>query len=339
MEKVIVVITTYNLKDYIAKALDSVLAQKTSFEFKIHVADDASTDGTVEILKEYQDRYPEKMKLLLAEKNMGSLANSNRVFDKIDCEYFTFLDGDDYWVGEDRLQKQVDFLDSHKEYAMVGGNTQFLKDDVLGEMIVPEKLLGKSYGFDDMIQEKMPFVHTSAILVRNTIFKKGLPACYVDTVDTFENCALRGEDFRRMLHLEKGLMYVMPEVVSVYRIHQKGIWQGSKEIHRKIEAVIGANFYYKYYGNRHGEYFARNLRHAYLALKTELKEQECPWELCALDRRDCLLLGAVLADMSEHREELSQWDQHIKTFYVKRTVKDTAKGTAKNILRRFGIRK
>lgn len=321
MEKVIVVILTYNLKNYIGKALDSVLSQKTSFDYKILVSDDASTDGTVEILKEYQARYPEKIDLILAEQNVGCLANSNRAFDKIDCEYFALLDGDDYWVGEDRLQAQVDFLDTHKEYSMVGGNTQLLRDGVLSEMQVPEKNLGKSYSFQDMIDYKMPFVHTSAILLRNMIFKDGLPCCFFDAVDSFENCALRGEDFRRILHLEKGPMYIMPELVSVYRIHEQGIWQGSKEIHQKIETLIYVNFIQKYFGDQYGDHFLKELRRAYLDVKLYLRKHEKMWNSCILDQRDIKLLSEVLVDMSEHRKRFEQLDQYVKMHLIKRTVK------------------
>ena len=96
MLKVTVGITTYNLEKYIEKAIDSILCQKTNFEFKIVIADDGSTDGTVNILKKYAEKYPEKIEIMLSSKNLGSLANSNRIFEKIDGEYISFLDGDDY---------------------------------------------------------------------------------------------------------------------------------------------------------------------------------------------------------------------------------------------------
>jgi len=315
MEKVIVAILTYNLKNYITQALDSVLAQKTSFDYKIIVADDASTDGTVEILKDYQHRYPEKIELILRKENVGSLVNSNRVFDKIDCEYFTLLDGDDYWLGEDRLQAQVDFLDANKKYSMIGGNTQMLRDGVPAEMLMSENELDKSYTFQDMLNYQMPFVHTSSILVRNTIFKDGLPQCYFDAEETFENCALRGEDFRRMLHLEKGPIYVMPESLSIYRIHEQGIWQGSKHLHRSIEALISVNFFHKYYGDRCGDYFAREIRKAYRDVKKTLQEQERMWEWCTIDRRDIQLLSDVLLDLSDRREELVKLDDYTKEMH------------------------
>lgn len=249
MEKVIIVITTYNLEKFIPEALDSVLKQKTDFKFKILIGDDASTDKTTNILKSYKDKYPDIIELRLSEKNGGSLKNSNSLFDGLQCEYFSFLDGDDVWEDENRLQKQVDFLDSHEEYSMCAGNTQYIRDGRKAELLLQTNELEKSYTFEDFINHKMPFFHVSSILLRNTIYINGLPECYKSAENSFENCALRGEDFRRISHLEKGPLYAMPDLFSYYRIHDGGIWQGTSEEKRRIEGAIEYNFLRKYYLN------------------------------------------------------------------------------------------
>lgn len=253
MEKVTVVMTTYNLEKYIADALNSVLMQKTDFCFKILVGDDASTDKTPEILKQYQNKYPDIIEVRFSKTNSGSLKNSNRLFDGLKSEYFSFLDGDDIWIDENRLQKQVDFLDSHREYMMCAGNTQYIKNGEKADFLLKSDELGKTYTFDDFINHKMPFFHVSSILLRNTIYVNGLPECYRAAEDTFENCALRGEDFRRISHLEQGPLFAMPDLFSYYRIHEGGLWQGASEAKRRIEGAISYNFYRKYYKNT--EYF------------------------------------------------------------------------------------
>lgn len=270
MIKVIIVITTYNLDKYIGEALDSLLRQKTNFPYKILVADDCSTDNTVNILKHYQKNFPDIIELALSDTNGGSLVNSNRVFDGLQSEYFSFLDGDDYWVGEDRLQKQVDFLDSHPECSMCGGNTQYLREGKLSGLVVNPQKTNKSYSFQSMLDNGIPFVHTSALMVRNSIFVNGLPKCYRDAENTFENCALRGEDFRRILHLEQGSMFVMNDVLSVYRIHSAGIWQSSSEEKRSIESAIAYNFYRKYFGDKYGSYFYDNALASYKDMMKKL---------------------------------------------------------------------
>lgn len=298
MEKVIVAITTYNLEEYIGEALDSILCQKTSFSYKIVIADDCSTDNTINILYEYQTKYPDVITILPSDKNLGSLKNSNRIFDHIKCEYFAFLDGDDYWIGEDRLQKQVDFLDSHPEYVMCGGNTQYLRNGRLSDYVVASSKTGKSYSFESLIKDEIPFIHTSSLLVRNVIFVNGLPQCYVEAENSFENCALRGEDFRRLLHLEKGPLYVMDDTLSVYRIHSKGLFQGSSTIKRSIEAAIATNFYKKYFGEKYGSYFANKAKASYQNMMLCLLIDHNLLRNYSLSNEETYLLTSLLQNLS-----------------------------------------
>ncbi len=298
MEKVVVAITTYNLKDYIAQALDSILCQKTDFSFRIVVADDCSTDGTVGILQDYAQRYPDIIQVITSDKNMGSLANSNRIFRNLACEYFSFLDGDDYWLTEDRLQRQVDFLDSHKEYSMCGGNTYQLKGGNF-EPMIEEKALNQSYTFSDYVNGTIPFVHTSSLVVRNSIFSKGLPLEYSRAVGTFEDCALRGEDFRRLIHLQKGPMFVFDDVFSVYRIHDKGIWQGSSFMKRLLEVTIAERFYAKYFGDIYNGHFIDRYKKSYASLLKYLIEEHYLFPQCRLNEKECYLFTGYLNDCSK----------------------------------------
>lgn len=114
--KVSVVITCYNQELYIAKALDSVLAQKTSFPYRIIVSDDASKDRSQEILKQYEENYPEKMKVLYHHENHGMTGNRNSILRICDTPYVAFLDGDDYWCDDEQLERKYDFLEKHPEY-------------------------------------------------------------------------------------------------------------------------------------------------------------------------------------------------------------------------------
>lgn len=315
MVKVIVAITTFNLEQYIEEALNSVLSQETNFEYKIVVADDCSKDNTLKILQNYRMKYPEKIVVLDSDKNRGSLANSNRIFEDMQCEYFTFLDGDDYWVGNDRLQRQVDFLEQNPTYMMCAGNTQYLRNAVLADYVVDKRKLGKSYTFDDMINERMPFFHTSSILVRNTIFINGLLKCYKDAENTFENCALRGEDFRRLIHLEQGPLYAMEDTLSVYRIHENGIWQGSTNFKRMLEATIGFNFYAKFFGNKYGDYFIVKRNELYKELMKIMVLDKDILSSYVLSEKESELFLELLKDMRNAGLESSK--SYLKNILVK----------------------
>ena len=316
MEKVIIAITTYNLEKYVSQAIDSVLSQKTSFKYRILVADDCSTDNTPIILKDYEERYPDVINVLYSDKNLGSLANSNRLFDRIDSEYFSFLDGDDYWVDNNRLQKQVDFLDNHKQYSMCGGNTQFLRNGNLDTLMLGIQDLNKEYNFEDEITRKLPLIHTSSILLRNTIYKNGLPKCFKNAVGTFEECAVRGENFRRMLHLKESPLYLMEDTFSVYRIHDAGMWQGASPVRRAIESAIAYNFYSKYFD------FGNNLQLNKMAKKSY--ENMMIWLLSnkyllhpnKLSEKELFLLTSLMKDVSSEENVFSKTSK-VKIYILK----------------------
>lgn len=111
-----VCIRTFNQKEFIETTLDSVLMQITSFSFNIIISDDSSNDGTKEIIQQYQRRFPEKISLIIGINNIGGPANLRRVIEASSSKYITCLDGDDYYLDEYKLQKQVDFLEGHPEF-------------------------------------------------------------------------------------------------------------------------------------------------------------------------------------------------------------------------------
>lgn len=317
MQKVTVVMTTYNLEKYVEQAVQSVLAQKTNFEYKLLIADDCSTDATLEILRKLQKEYPAKIEILTAEQNMGSLKNSNRAFAGVKSQYFAFLDGDDYWIGEQRLQAQVDFLEEHPDYAMCGGNTLLLKDDTTDKLL-DETKTNRSYSFSDYLNGRTPFVHTSSIVLRNCIFINGLPDVYRKAEDTFENCAVRGEDFRFVTHLEQGKIMVFPETLSCYRIHSGGIWQGTSENKRRIENAIARNFFDKYWNRLDYSYFHDQCIATYRNLMRHLMEENIYNEY-HLTQGETYLLTEYLKDIAHRKMTWTECD----TRYVKEEKKST----------------
>uniref|UniRef100_A0A832DJV2 Glycosyltransferase n=1 Tax=Ignavibacterium album TaxID=591197 RepID=A0A832DJV2_9BACT len=116
---------TYNHEKYIAKAIDSVIMQKTKFDYEIVIGEDCSTDKTREIVLEYKAKYPDKIKLLLQEKNVGMMQNFIDTLKACSGKYIALLEGDDYWIDPYKLQKQVDFLEANEEYGLVHSDCDF----------------------------------------------------------------------------------------------------------------------------------------------------------------------------------------------------------------------
>ena len=116
-----VVCLTYNQEEYIRDALNGFVSQKTDFPFEVIVHDDASTDGTAAIIREFEERYPEIIKPVYEEENQYSKHRGIYYFiirPLIRGKYVAFCEGDDYWTDDRKLQKQYDYLEAHPEYTM-----------------------------------------------------------------------------------------------------------------------------------------------------------------------------------------------------------------------------
>lgn len=110
---------TYNHAPFIAQAIEGVIQQKTNFPFELIIGEDCSTDGTREIVFEYQKRHPDIIRMITSEKNVGAKENSRRTMKAGKGKYVAFCEGDDYWHHSEKLQKQVDYLEGHPECGLV----------------------------------------------------------------------------------------------------------------------------------------------------------------------------------------------------------------------------
>lgn len=117
-----VIMATYFHEDYVAQALDSVLAQETTLRYEILVGDDASEDRTPEIIREYAAKYPDIIRPVLREKNLGAGGgNSRDLRYRAKGKYIAPLEGDDFWLDPKKMQKQWEFLEAHPEYSACCG--------------------------------------------------------------------------------------------------------------------------------------------------------------------------------------------------------------------------
>jgi hypothetical protein len=109
---------TYNHAAFIAQALESFLAQTTSFEVEVVVGDDCSTDHTLQIVESFRARFGHRLRVLPAASNMGVTRNFRRTYNACRGRYIAICEGDDFWRGSSKLQTQVDFLESHPEFVI-----------------------------------------------------------------------------------------------------------------------------------------------------------------------------------------------------------------------------
>jgi len=226
--KVSVLMITYNHEHFIAQALDSVLMQEVEFPYEIVVGEDCSTDATRSILLEYQKLYPDIIRLLLPEKNIGMIPNFINTFKACNGEYIALLEGDDYWISDQKLQKQIDFLESHPSCTICFNPTLvFYDDESASQHVFPAQAEG-FYTIVDLLQDN--FMHTCSVMCRNII--KEFPPWFYDSVV--------GDYPLHLLNAGCGDIGCINEVMSAYRIHSSGVWsmQFEKNFKRNIIARI-----------------------------------------------------------------------------------------------------
>ncbi len=216
--KLSVIMPVYNVEETLSLALESVLMQKTDFQYEIIIVNDASTDSTPDIIERYKEKYS-FIKVIKHDENKGNALSFYDGLSAAKGKYFCVLDGDDYYTVRNKFQKQVDFLDSDKEenytavvhkYLTVNANG-FIKKSKLYELKTSE------YTYKDYLQMKFYF-HTSTYMYRN-IFKDNVP-------EIFKQEMFRGDNPRTFMHLfyTKGRIKILDFFGSVYRYSEDGIW-------------------------------------------------------------------------------------------------------------------
>jgi glycosyltransferase involved in cell wall biosynthesis len=178
--KVSISLITYNHKEFIVEALESILMQEVDFKYEIIIGDDCSSDGTQEILKEYKQKYPEIIQLILHPRRYDEIpGRTNNMTNLYACrgEYIAMLDGDDYWISKDKLQTQVDFLDKNQDYVFSFHDALFIsKEKDFKPYLHSEnrEFLKKDNTFEHKDIAEKSFMPTSTLLYRNN-FKEEFP--------------------------------------------------------------------------------------------------------------------------------------------------------------------
>ena len=218
-----VVCITYNAAQYIRAALDGFLAQKTNFPFEVLVHDDASTDGTAEIIREYAEKRPDVIRAVFQKENQwskGVAVSSTFLWPLVRGEYVAMCEGDDYWTDPLKLQKQVDWLDAHPDSSVCFHPVVVhFEDGSHKDSAYPmPKDCPDGFTFEGLLKHN--FIQTNSVVFRWKL--KGredeVPAD-ITPRDWFTN----------LLHAEKGPIGFIPEAMGVYRRHQGGVWWNSPD--------------------------------------------------------------------------------------------------------------
>src|SRR5215813_628914 len=259
-----VLISTYNHRNFIGQAIESVLAQETDFEYRLSIADDCSDDGTCEIIYEYANRHPERMTVMISPQRVGLQSQerfSIKVMEQLGGKYIALLDGDDYWTSKHKLQKQVDFLEQHPDFAICFHNATIVyeqKEKSPHDMVSPAQK--EITTLEDLLKEN--FIPTSAVMFRNRLFGS-IPAWFYR--------GLPGDWFLHILNAQHGKIRYFDDVMAVYRQQPEGAWSGlqpEQQVYHILDAyrLIDAHLNYEYHKtcSRYMQEFKRSLSYIYL---------------------------------------------------------------------------
>ena len=240
--KVSVVMITYNHERFIAQAIEGVLMQRTDFVIELVIGEDCSTDGTRAIVRSYGERYPERIRLILPERNQGARTNFAETLSACRGQYIAICEGDDYWTDSLKLQKQVDFLESHPNCSLCFHKVLIVYED--GSAPSTEfgpKERKATYSLEDFLNADL--MQTASLVFRRDALGEYPPWYYQVPIGDWVGITLLGQH---------GDMGYIDEVMSVYRRHSGGIWSGqSKTVQVQQQLVtlgmMDAHLGYRYH--------------------------------------------------------------------------------------------
>jgi glycosyltransferase involved in cell wall biosynthesis len=213
--KVSVLCLAYNQIKFIRQALESVVSQKTDFDFEVIINDDASNDGTADVIREYQKKYPQIVKPYFQKENQYSKGvrglTARFLLPRAAGEYIAMCEGDDYFTDTGKLQMQADFLDRNPGHSLCFHPVKVVyENNEAPDYIFPADRTPSRFTLKELVRAN--YIQTNSVMYRRAKYD-GLP------LDI-----LPGDWFLHLYHAQHGRIGFLDRVMSVYRKHSGGIW-------------------------------------------------------------------------------------------------------------------
>jgi len=231
---------TYNQEEYIRDAIEGFLKQKVNFKYEIIIHDDASTDNTPNIIKEYEEKYPDIIKPIYQKENQSRKGKkvSLITYGEAKGKYIAICEGDDYWIDENKLQLQVDYMEKNPNCTLLFHNAKII--DMLDNketVFVPhakqvKKYMKKDGNYNVGELELIEFIPTASYMFRTENVAR-LPGW-------FEKCFV-GDWPLRLIMTSFGYAHYMEKIMCVYRKNAKGSMTVKNEKKEK-ESIEGKKY-------------------------------------------------------------------------------------------------
>lgn len=221
----------YNEKKYIKDCIEGILSQVVNFEIEIILFDDASTDGTTEIVKEYCKKYPLIIHGFIAKKNIYKNSNRMKILTYIKSHYMrgkyaAICEADDYWCDKNKLQMQVDFLENNKQFVLTMHNAKRINCQTNKEDLMKDSELSHEIKLDEIVMQESGIWPTASM-----VGKKEVWLCE----PFFFECGI-GDWPMQLFAAAKGKIYYFNNVMSVYRYMRDGSW--SERVINKLDKEL-----------------------------------------------------------------------------------------------------
>jgi predicted O-linked N-acetylglucosamine transferase (SPINDLY family)/glycosyltransferase involved in cell wall biosynthesis len=261
--KVSVHMVTYNHEKFIAQAIESILMQKVDFEYEIVIGEDCSTDNTRQIVIDYQKKYPNIIRLLLPVSNIGAHANAISTYKACNGQYIALLEGDDYWLSPDKLQKQVNFLDGNSDFAICFTNALIFREDNHANSTIFLQGQAQVSTIENLLTSN--FISTPSVMYRNKLIRE-FPAWFTEQS--------MGDWTSYILLAEHGKIGYIDEVMSAYRVHAGGTWSSKRREHQLTETIKMLQSVRKYFAGKNKSEYQNILSDSIAYYSRQLPHQE-----------------------------------------------------------------
>jgi len=221
---------TYNHEKYIRDAIESFIMQKTTFDFEILIGEDCSTDGNRKIVDEYVSKFPNRIRLITSDNNVGAQNNLLRLFVNSKGKYIAICEGDDYWIDPYKLQKQVDYMESHSECSFCFHAAEIVQVDKKPTGNIMRRYNNNCISStEDIIIRGGGFCPTASLL---------FPAKLIENLPEFYINAKTGDYGIQMILASKGYAFYIDKIMSAYRTGVPGSWTSQLLAVSNIETKI-----------------------------------------------------------------------------------------------------
>lgn len=229
----------YNHGEFIGEAIESVLMQKVDFEYEIVIGEDCSTDNTRDIILDYQIKYPDIIKPILRDENIGATYNSYDAAMKCKGEYIAVLEGDNFWTDSNKLSKQVQFLRENSNYALVASRYYVVnKDSEVISHSNNKDLIDKRIGKKEFLKYGAGLAHPTTMVYRNIFYNSDKDYKIITTYNKF------GSHLITLAMLaNEGSIYIMPSYMGAWRLIEEKEGTNFAAIAKKNPIVTTENHF------------------------------------------------------------------------------------------------